>query len=188
MSSPSMALSLSLSCACTLALASTASATFTGFSVQTQQQSGLWIHKVYANFSTSASLLSMFGVTRSSGELNAVNLASDGMWTLEGPQSNSSFVTTCSSPVILEGFQGDSDTLPGSWRPEAPSAASSMSCLVAQIAQAQLSPCVHGASVSYKVTGGTAIIFASGTITLVPTPGALAGLLALGFTTRRRRS
>jgi hypothetical protein len=48
----------------------------------------------------------------------------------------------------------------------------------------------HSLQIAYKVTGTTTPLYGNGSfcIALCPTPGALAGLLALGFTTRRRRS
>jgi hypothetical protein len=43
--------------------------------------------------------------------------------------------------------------------------------------------------IAYKVNGTSTALFGNGTFSIwCPTPGALAGLLALGFTTRRRRS
>ena len=47
----------------------------------------------------------------------------------------------------------------------------------------------HSLQLAYKVNGTSTAIFANGSFCIsCPTPGALAGLLALGFTTRRRRS
>jgi hypothetical protein len=43
-------------------------------------------------------------------------------------------------------------------------------------------------SVAYKVNGTSTALFGHGSVLVCPTPGALAGLLALGFTSRRRRS
>ena len=47
----------------------------------------------------------------------------------------------------------------------------------------------HTLQLAYKVNGTSTALFANGSFCIsCPTPGALAGLLALGFTTRRRRS
>jgi len=47
----------------------------------------------------------------------------------------------------------------------------------------------HSLQLAYKVNGTSTALFANGSFCIsCPTPGALAGLLALGFTTRRRRS
>jgi hypothetical protein len=43
--------------------------------------------------------------------------------------------------------------------------------------------------IAYKVSGTSTALFGNGSFSIwCPAPGALAGLLALGFTTRRRRS
>jgi galactokinase len=84
------------------------------------------------------------------------------------------------------------DATPGTANLIAAGGASGYRILVAQIVRTGDDAgyvSTHCLDIAYKVNGTSAAIFGTGSFQIgVPAPGALAGLLALGFTTRRRRS
>jgi hypothetical protein len=82
------------------------------------------------------------------------------------------------------------DATPGTVNLIGAGGASGYRMLIMQIVQSG-SDCrgfLFSLSVAYKVNGTSTALFGHGSVFVCPTPGALAGLLAVGFTTRRRRS